>query len=113
TNVTTSPTASRRSSSATWATAATSGPRAENSVTISSTPTSWPISTPASTSPTGPPADDPDGPGTSTGGGSSTPEYQRSSGSRPRPSASDRSMTAKRMAGSSHRSEASANDGYI
>ena len=36
------------------ATAATSGPRAENSVVISSSPTSWPSSTPSSTSPTGP-----------------------------------------------------------
>ena len=42
TQVTTSPTVWRRSSSATSATAATSGPRAENRVTISSSPTSGP-----------------------------------------------------------------------
>ena len=42
TKVTASPTIRPRSSSATSATAATSGPRAENSVTISSSPTRWP-----------------------------------------------------------------------
>ena len=41
-----------RSWSATSATARTSGPRAANSVTISSSPTAWPSATPASTSPT-------------------------------------------------------------
>src|SRR2546423_1093859 len=56
TNVTTSPTAARRRSSATSATRASSRPRAPSRVTISSTPTSSPASTPSSTSPTGPPA---------------------------------------------------------
>ena len=45
TQVTTSPTSSRRSWSASSATARTSGPRAENRVTISSSPTSWPEAT--------------------------------------------------------------------
>src|SRR5438445_150427 len=53
TNVTASPTMSIRSWSATAATSTTSGPRAPNNVTISSTPTSSPASTPSSTSPTG------------------------------------------------------------
>src|ERR687891_711914 len=56
TKVTTSPTALRRRSSASSHTAASSGPLAPSSVTISSTPTCWLSSTPASTSPTGPPA---------------------------------------------------------
>ncbi len=42
TNVTVSPLVSRRSSSANWATAPTSVPRALKSVTISSRPSSWP-----------------------------------------------------------------------
>ncbi len=54
THVTASPTASARISSARAATAATSRPRAPNSVTSSATPGSWPRRTPASTSPTGP-----------------------------------------------------------
>src|SRR3982751_5394842 len=83
TQVTTSPTAWRRRSSATSATAATSGPRAENSVTISSTPTSCPASTPSSTSRTAPdddtaaadPAHDDEAAGTSVVGRASLPEY--------------------------------------
>ena len=54
TQVTVSPTVSRRSWSASSATASTSGPRASNSVTISSMPTSWPARTPARTSATAP-----------------------------------------------------------
>ena len=56
TQVTTSPTASARSWSATSATARTSGPRAPKRVTISSSPSSWPRATPARTSATAPPA---------------------------------------------------------
>src|SRR5438045_2184737 len=56
TKVTTSPTAWRRRSSATSATARTSGPLAPNRATSSSSPGSWPAATPASTSPTRPPA---------------------------------------------------------
>ena len=55
TKVTSSPTISRRSRSATSATARTSGPRAPNRVTISSSPTVSPSSTPARTSATAPP----------------------------------------------------------
>ncbi len=73
TNVTTSPLVERRRSSATAATAATSGPRAENNVTISSTPSSWPSRAPASTSATAP--DERGDPGTSAGGADEAPEY--------------------------------------
>ena len=54
TKVTVSPVACLRSSSASAATAATSGPRAENSVTSSSSPVSCPSCTPSITSRTGP-----------------------------------------------------------
>ena len=123
TNVTTSPTVVRRSSSATSATAATSGPRAPNSVTISSSPTSWPASSrrraPRATAPRAA------GPRRhqelrrrrrrrstrrSSGGRSARPRRRRRrsrrpgdcsgqtapGSSRPRPSASERSSTGKR-----------------
>src|SRR6266540_547542 len=83
TKVTTSPEVRLRRSSATSATALTSGPRAANSATSSSSPGSWPSSTPASTSPTRPPALAPVSPipaaGTSwitVGGGSRSPALQ-------------------------------------
>ena len=119
TQVTSSPTAALRSSSASAATARTSGPRAPNRVTISLTPTSWPFRTPASTSPTAPPAvawaaGVPFEPGEARiiGGEASAPEYQPASSGRPRPSASLRSSTGNLMSASSHRSGSRAYSGY-
>ena len=69
------------------------GPRAENRVTISSSPTSWPARTPSRIAATAPPAGGSDR-GRAWAGPTSAPEYQWSS--RARPSASLRSRTAKR-----------------
>ncbi len=120
-----------RSSSASAATAATSGPRAANRVTISSSPTSWPARTPASTSATAPPAPGRVAGDEAwaarrrrrstrpwSGGRRARPRRRcrrRASpgcrsgntapgSSRPSPSASARSTTGKRSAGSSQRS---------
>ena len=97
--------------------AAPRGPGREKSVTISSSPTSWPRATPASTSATrtapGGRARRPGGAAVDgsaeQAGGSSPPEHQGSS--RARPSASEASSTGKRMAGSSQRSGSWANSG--
>ena len=83
TNVTVSPTSSRRSSSATAHTSAISGPRAPSSVTSSSTPTSSPSRTPSSTSPTGPPARAGVDGGSNVRGATSPPLAQSSSRARP------------------------------
>ncbi len=146
TYVTASPTVVRRISSAAAATAATSGPRAPNRVTISASPTSWPAAHAVEDLGDGAPrfvavscgrcatSDE----STRAGGWTSAPEYQaverrpiwttsapvptlaaawcRSGqtapgSSRPSDSASDRSRTGKRVAGSSQRSGAAAYSG--
>ena len=103
TNVTSSPTISRRSWSATSATRPTSGPRAASSVTISSMPTSWPASTPASTSPTGAAGTPADGAGSRRGGSRSSRPGDHAL-SRASPSRSDATSTAVRTSGCSHSS---------
>ena len=114
TNVTASPTVSRRSWSATAATSRKSGPRAPSRVTISSTSTSSPASTPSSTSPTGVRAravhPGGTGAGSSAGGVASPPAAQASS--RARPSRSDAQRTAKRTSSCSQRSPSRTYSGY-